>query len=381
MYSEKLEDLLKDGYTRKYAQFYLNILEEEKNNSNYDQSFVSWSHSRGFRAEVASIYGINDNNCSDYLTDYDYYRIWPINSWERIWINDKMTLKYILSGTAFDSLMPEYYYYSTPNGLRPLMDNPYKNENNGLSSFCKLLKERGAFACKPCNGSTSVGFFKLSFSSDGNYYIDNTIINEERIKKVIEENPNYVFTEYIHPNPFFSKMNETIHTLRLVTVNENGYSPRIIGGYLRIPHLSDSSANFIHFDSVENYNIVADVNPETGEFGDTKLVYFDRVEDVLIHPDTGVPVSGIIENYEELRDSIIGVAKLFNTIEFMGFDIGVTDKGFKCMEINSHPGIGHMQLFHPFLADSEIGDYFKKKIAYINSLSEIQKNQRINIPR
>lgn len=33
----------------------------------------------------------------------------------------------------------------------------------------------------------------------------------------------------------------------------------------------------------------------------------------------------------------------------MGFDIGVTDKGFKYMEINSHPEIDYLQMYRPFL--------------------------------
>lgn len=77
----------------------------------------------------------------------------------------------------------------------------------------------------------------------------------------------------------------------------------------------------------------------------------------------------------------MGVAKRFNTIEYMGFDIGITENGFKCMEINSHPGIGYMQLYKSLLADEFTEKYFKKKIKQIDLLSEQKRLERVEIPR
>lgn len=65
----------------------------------------------------------------------------------------------------------------------------------------------------------------------------------------------------------------------------------------------------------------------------------------------------------------------------MGFDIGVTDKGFKCMEINSHPGIDYVQMYRPLFADLFTEKYFKSKIDKINSLSDVDKLKRRFIVR
>lgn len=130
--------MLEDGFSEKFARFYLNILEEEKNNSAYDSQFVKWAHSKGFRAEVASLYDINDINYMNFLSDYDYYRIWPINNWIRIWINDKLALKYMLDGTEYSGIMPKYYYYTSMDGLRTLVDNPYKNYIADTEQFIKV---------------------------------------------------------------------------------------------------------------------------------------------------------------------------------------------------------------------------------------------------
>lgn len=34
----------------------------------------------------------------------------------------------MLAGTEYDALMPEYYFYSSSDGLRSLLDNPFKDE-------------------------------------------------------------------------------------------------------------------------------------------------------------------------------------------------------------------------------------------------------------
>lgn len=380
MKSTKIDELLKDGFTRKYATFYLNILKEENENKNYDKEFVKWAHERGYSAKSASIYGINDTNFEEYLSDYDYYRLWPINSWNRIWINDKLTLKYMLAGTEYDALMPEYYFYASSDGLRSLLDNPFKDEVADFEQFKKVLKEKKKFACKPCNGSTSVGFFKLEYNN-GKFYYNDGIITESKLREVLEANPNYVFTEYLIPASKFYKMNQTIHTLRLVTINEHGCDPKIMGGYLRISHKTSSAANYISCEDPSQYNIFTDINVEDGSYGNAKCVYFNRAENILAHPDNRELLSGRIDDFSNLKEIVLGVAKRFNTIEYMGFDIGITENGFKCMEINSHPGIGYMQLYKSLFADEFTEKYFKKKIKQIDLLSEQKRLERVEIPR
>lgn len=381
MKKNNLELLLKDGFSEKFAKFYLNILEEEKNNKAFDRDFVEWAHERGFRAEVASLYDINDSNYQDFLSDYDYYRIWPLNNWTRIWINDKMTLKYMLANTNYGDFMPQYYYYTSPNGLRALLDNPYNDQEADAKQFMKLLSEVKEFACKPCNGSTSVGFFKMTYKS-GKFYADNKEILEKDFEHFLVCNPNYVFTEYLKPAGILKEISPQIHTLRIVTVNQNGSSPQMIGGYLRIPNDLSVSANYISLeDNSDKFNIVTDINTETGEFFDAKKVYINRKEDISVHPNSKVKLSGKIKNYDLLYDTVIGIAKRFNNIEYMGFDIGVSEDGFKCMEINTHPGIGHMQMYRSLFNDSFTEAYYKSKIEKLNCLSQEDKLIRNKIVR
>ena len=92
-YSVNLEDLLQDGFSHKFATYYLSLVEKEMNNPYYDTEYVKWAHENGFLAENAYAYNLTPENMHLYLSDYEYYKAWPINNWTRLWVDDKMTLK------------------------------------------------------------------------------------------------------------------------------------------------------------------------------------------------------------------------------------------------------------------------------------------------
>ena len=116
-----LEEMLQDGFTRKFAQFYMSILESENQNTVFDPEYVHWAHERGFTAECASVLNLTDDNINNYLSQYDFNKVWPLNNWARLWVNDKLTLKYTLSSDRLKCYLPKYYYYTTQHGLRTVM--------------------------------------------------------------------------------------------------------------------------------------------------------------------------------------------------------------------------------------------------------------------
>lgn len=380
MKSINFDELLREGWSKKFTEFYLNIVKSEQLNNCFDHEYVNWAHSHGFLAENASAYGLNKNNLNKYLSDFDYYKSWPLNSWTRIWVNDKLTLKYMLANTNFDFIMPKYYFYSTPSGLRSLIDNPYTNGK--FDDFVKLLIEEREFACKPCNGTASVGFVKMSFYND-KFFINENSVTRNEIEEFIVSHPNYIFTEYIHPAEDYCKYSKQIHTLRIVTLNETGNTSSIVGGYLRLPNKNNGEANYtvLNSNEINKFNLLVGVNFETGEYGNAKKVFINKVEDTEIHPDTQEKICGRIENYQQLKKIILSISERFNTLEWLGFDIGITDNGFKLMEVNTHPGIKYMQIFAPLFINMHVKDYFCRKIHEIDRLSVLEKHGRNGILR
>lgn len=392
-----LDALFADGFARRMGVEYLELLEREKKSPLFDKDLCEWSHAHGFFAETVACLGIDESNAADYLTDYDYFRVWPLNSWQRIWINDKLTLKYMLSGTQFDKYLPKYYFYASPQGLVPLVDSGMADADASVPAlaydqvkpvdiaqprfreeFLSLLREKGEFACKPANAELAAGFHKLSYV-DGGYLIDNKPADADSVWHYVETHTNDVFTEFFHPGGSLATISPVIHTLRVLVVNETGATPRLAASYLRLATDvagDDSKANYRSPEEadVRSYNM--DFDLVTGRYGNGKLVYGNKTVDAPAHPDTGIAGEGVMDSWEELRQTIYGLCLRLGPVEYMGYDVCETVDGPRIIEINSHSGSKYLQLYKPFMADAFLGDYFSRKIAAIEALDDTARASR-----
>ncbi len=374
-----VEQLLQDGFTIKMAEYYSALMAAERKSDLWSSNYIDWAHSKGFLAESASAYKLDDSNINDYLSDYDYYKVWPLNSWERIWINDKLTLKYLLADTPMDKYLPKYYYYiDSQKGLVPLVDNSIGDHS--LQGFKKVLKAVNTLACKPCNGSGSQGFFKLSFSDD-KYFMNDKQVCESEIDDFVSTHINFVITEYLLPDQSLASISPLIHTLRLLVINKDFNNPEICGGYLRFANKVTGAANHMTESNADMFDYDVDIDLLTGEFKNGKKVYLNRVEKSPLHPDSNVLVQGKLDCWDEIVDFVTAFAKKYSLCEYLGFDLCVSDKGIKIMEINSHSGIKHIQLARPLLKDEFTRDYYTEKLRMIDDMDEVQMQQRHNLRR
>ena len=376
-----VEEMMKDGCTEKCANIYFNLLKEENESGMFDDDFLKWAHTNGFLARSVCLFHLNENNIDNYLCDYDAYRIWPLNSWMRIWVNDKLTLKYMLAGTDYDGVMPKYYYYSMKDGLRRLIDNP--DHDQTIDGLLEVLRAEKNLACKPANGALSCGFFKLSFE-EGSYYINNEKCSAEDIRDFVVSHPNYVFTEYLFPEKSLAEFSHNIiHTIRIVVLNKDGISPRILGGWIRFATQKHSLANCMYNEFNEaDFNLSAGIDFETGKFGNAQELYKDKIVPASCHPDTGRILEGEIPNWHTVKEVVLNLSRRFFGIEWMGFDLCVDINGnVRIMEINTHPDTMIHQVFAPLLLDEDFKNYYEGKMHEIDQLSEEEKALRIKIPR
>lgn len=364
--------MIEDGFTEKMIHHFTKYINAEKEDA-FAPGFMKWAHEHGFRASNASSLSINEDNYKDYISDYEFYKTFPHNSWLRLWVNDKLTLKYMLNGTDWGKYMPEYYYYSTNAGIRSLCDNPY--QDNTFDSFLKLLREKGAFACKPNNGTECVGFHKMLYNtSEDKFYMDGKCVEEKELKSFVENTPNYIYTEYLLPGYGLEKIYNKIHTLRVTVINEDSKNPIIIGGYLRFPTSQSGEANF----TSSGANLMCKVNMKTGEIVEPTLIFKRNKEILSEHPDTHCPFEkGMrIPLWNEVVDMAKGVSNFFFGCQFIGFDLGITNKGVKIMEINTLPGNRGNQWSRDVNDKNIYFDFIKRRIAEIDAMSPEERMQR-----
>lgn len=375
-----LNSLLNDGFTERFAKKYLNDLKSE-NPALYDKGFFEWAHSKGFLASSASHLSLSNDNLNNYVSDYDYYRIWPNDSWLMFWHNDKLSVKYFLNGTEYSHYLPEYYFYYLPygnnmnGGLRRLLDSP--SEAQDINAFIAALKEKHVFACKPNNGGRCVGFHKLSYLNN-HFFIDDKETTEDDISNFVFEHPNYLYTEYIVAGCGMEKIHPLIHTIRVLVINDSGNNPQVIGGYLRFPNESTGTANYVSNGDTQ-FAYVCNIDIQTGRFFDGTICFLNKTIKNSIHPSYNVLAEGTIPFWKDIFRDSVGMAKLFFGSEVLGFDFGITPNGPKLMEINTFPGLHYIQMFKPLLSNDVFKNYYVKKLKKINNLSETDKQHRNRI--
>lgn len=65
---------------------------------------------------------------------------------------------------------------------------------------------------------------------------------------------------------------------------------------------------------------------------------------------------------------VLDMSDRLNPLEYLGYDVCISDHGPKVIEINSHSGSKYVQFFHPFYKDEYLNEYFTSKIKAIESL-------------
>ena len=71
----------------------------------------------------------------------------------------------------------------------------------------------------------------------------------------------------------------------------------------------------------------------------------------------------MLPNWSLVREKVMEIYCFIPQVRYMGFDLIVTDDGFKIIEINSHPGLFFMQSYFPALKDEPSKGFFTQLLA------------------
>lgn len=312
-----------------------------------------WAHKRGFLSFRIKQYGLKNDNLSDFLPDRDYRKLRPINNDCVSWVYDKVVTRYILDKKK--NYLPEYYYHLIyRNGRQiiiPLHDCP-KEYSNDISGVLKLLKQKKKLILKPSEGSHGKGVFKIECFND-NYIVNDIIVDENVLIDKIESLKGfYNITEYIEMHSVLKKFyDKTTYTIRIMVINEHGVDPWLANAYMRIAATSTGVT-----DNISDGGICARIDITTGEIFEPEQIINHVIMPCRFHPDTGVEIKGKVPNWELVKDGVLDVSRYIGQLEYLGFDVVVTEDGFKILEINTHQDLHRYPHY-----DKKIHEYFLRK--------------------
>ena len=340
-----------------------------------DEKKKEWALRHGFFPGRVDLYGLDETNYGDYIPDFQYFMLHPMNHHFRVWLGDKLTCKYVLNSNGCESTMPDYYVYVENDGsFTYLMNCPDEKDIPRDENFFKnLLYHFGSLALKPNSGTSGgLGFIKLEVKQDG-LFENNKMIEGERLNEIRDSLRNYIITEYVHQHSELSKIwPDSECTLRVIMCKNpstNKYANPVwtnVISYARFGTSVNGGAS-----NLSSGGVGVGFSFETGEFKNYAIRYkkFMPNGEWLLkqHPDTCFKWEGAtLPNWQIVRERIAKICEQISSLEYLGFDIIITENGMKLCEINTHPAMDYEQVMcGPAL--QRAGCYFEKKGLYSHS--------------
>ena len=364
-----VKGLIEHGMQPKQATFFLKLYKQDALGfPQITEEEREWALKKGFFPGRSHLLGLNNDNYHIYLSDYAYYMMHPFNNHFRFWVNDKLTLKYILNNSKFQYCMPKYYLYIENDGRYSyLMDFPEKVEKNEKCIY-NLLKTKKRLALKPNNGTEGIGFIKFEYNA-GNIFYNNEMITKEKFNEIIDQLTNYTITEYCKQHSAFAEIFPDSECTLRITMGKN------IGSYYEASHWTNINC-FARFGSILSHGasnldaggIGVGIDFISGKLNEDGIRYqhFINKKDFYPykkHPDTNVSWGDIkVPNWKLVKTKVFDICSYLSSLDYLAFDVIVTEKTVKICEINTLPAMCYGQILSgPALGTIDRRKFFEQK--------------------
>lgn len=368
-YGLLLEKMRNLGMGSGVAKTFIKRFAEDERTFSASDDEKKWAMERGFFPGRITLYGLTEDNYMDYVPDYHYFMLHPLNHHFRIWVNDKLTLKYILNDHGCADVMPDYYLYIENNGSYTYLMNCPEHIKKDENFLWNLLCEKKILAMKPNSGTFGgMGFIKLEIR-EGSLYENNIHIDKKRFFEICESMRNYIVTEYVYQHSELAEIWPYSEcTLRIIMCKnrkrdlfeKDSWSCAV--SYARFgSSLSGGTSN------LSSGGIGIGFDFDNGIFNERGIRYkefcTDGIWKMKKHPDTKVEWGAIrLPNYDTVKQKIYQVCNHISSLSYLGFDIIVSENGMKLCEINTHPAMNYEQVMNgPALLKEKVQDYFMYK--------------------
>lgn len=304
---------------------------------------------KGFSSEKYFIYNFKKNNHKNYLSDFHRRKTSIINGKYSLIINDKI---------LFEKLLHEKNI--TPKNYGTIKKGQITLFSNKLTSIklYDFIKENEQIIFKKNFGGGGKGIYKVSIR-ENNIEINDKIYTPDEFDRFISGLKDYIIQEHIVQANYSNKIyNGAINSIRIVVMRD----PKSNEPFIATAVHKFGSDKTKPADNVRLGGMTALVNLETGilqkpayhENNNKKISWLDK------HPDTGEKIEGVsIPNWQQVKKSIITLTKEFPFLNYVGWDVVVTNDDIKVIEGNTYTDVNILQIHKPLLIDEKIKSFYK----------------------
>lgn len=337
---------------------FLSFVKEElliKNNLSLFEKIKYWK--KGFLSRSVILFSLREKNkdIKNYLTDYDYYIKTPfINGGYKYLLKNKLI--FFLFFRNYPELFAHVHFLITKKAIICL-DNTSQDKIVDLDAILNLLFQKQKLIIKKSDGSGGKQIYLASIQ-DNSIFLNYEKIEIEKFKAFLKNLDDYIVCDYVIQHKYSQEIFPyAANSIRMVTMwdYEKG-APFISGATHRFGcNPKSPTDNFI------KGGLCCLIDIQTGILN--KGIWLENYKKNYYtnHPLTKTRLEGVqVPNWTQIKENILKLASEIPFIPYIGWDIIVTDKGFKVLEANSCPGISTLQSNKPLLEDLRVKKFYIK---------------------
>ena len=311
----------------------------------------------GFTADEFVIYNLKKNNPSDYLTEFERYRLRLRLRESRILMDNKVIFNQLLSNFA---PVNKIFAYKKGNQIVPLCPE-WKRYESPLD----FIMNQSVVCFKKIFGGGGEGFHLLGFD-EKNFLMDKTICSADQINSLLSDSKDWLLEEYCKQSEFANSLFAgSLNTLRIITILDADDKPTVLAALMRM-----GANESVCVDNASQGGVFSDIDIQTGQMYAAICSYSAQwlrtsgndINTYSTHPITGAPIEGvIIPDWEIIKSQIQSFHEhlLYTGVSFIAWDIALTDDGIRIVEGNTSCGLGLLQR-RGGQRHKALGDYYRR---------------------
>lgn len=310
----------------------------------------------GFHSKNHQLFELDRNRPDEYLGDYEYeYHSYRFNGFFSPIVGSKWVLPQVLSTVGVPS--PPVVALV----LSGILHDAQGRRQGGplLERLRQWCAEHEALVLRPHWSGSGEGVFFLS-RSEGGWRLNWQEAPAPVVEQLVGSLDRYMLTAWVAQADYARGIfPRTTNTLRVLTLRDDD-GPFVAA----VVHRFGTESSF----PIDNFQtgfggICAAVDVEAGRLGPAvamstgaKLVRYTH------HPQTGAAIEGVA--IPHLQDALSGVLRgceCFPEARLIGWDVLMTNDGYRVIEGNSPPGIVVWQVQQPLLKNPRNARFFSRQ--------------------
>lgn len=312
-----------------------------------------WSLSKGFLPESIVHYSnFKRYPRKEYINDWQTYtKAIRINSGYNEIMNNKLMFYDMMRPTG---KTPRVFGYFTKGGIVL-----FEKKEADISDLLNLIKEEKSLFFKRFEGGSGEGIFKAEYK-DGNFLIDRSIYNKEKLEKYLKSLSGILIMECLYNQADYAIkiFPKTLNTVKILTMIDPETNKAFIAGAFQ----RFGTESSYPLDNMSTGGVSCLINIDTGKL-ETSYVYnaaLDKECVVEKHPDSKEQILGIVlPHWDKVKQDILEIANRYSYLKYVAWDITLTADSFIIIEGNANSETWGFQLGKPLLKNPNVKKFYQ----------------------